>query len=289
MATKLQVISKKLVQAGVDIMEANKLAGKILLGSTTLEKELSKLQKGEEMKKETKTKKTAKTEKVEKSKVEKPIVKSKRKRVIRKVEEVKEAIKEIAEELKEEKPKEEKIKFPSSFADTENYLLEIGIDKIKASTLTTKIIEGKVSRGLVVFDFLSGKTEKSAWERSPEGEKPILPENLKTPSSGKKGKVQKAKLKTKTEKVEKKTKTEKAKPIKKVEKKKTPGVIETIAEIIQKKGPISKEGILKELVKKFPDRPSTSMAGTIGVQVPSKLNRDKGFNIQRNEKGYFMA
>lgn len=71
-------------------------------------------------------------------------------------------------------------------------------------------------------------------------------------------------------------------------KERKPGVIATIQELITDKGPITKEKMLKELVKKFPDREEKSMKNTINVQVPNRMAKDKGIKINKNDKGYFV-
>lgn len=60
-------------------------------------------------------------------------------------------------------------------------------------------------------------------------------------------------------------------------KKKGTGVIASIAKLVEdapKKG-ISKEDILKALVKAFPEREKDSMSKTINVQVPSRISKER--------------
>ena len=60
------------------------------------------------------------------------------------------------------------------------------------------------------------------------------------------------------------------------------GVIATIVECIIKSGKkgISKDNILKVLVKKFPEREEEKMKVTVGVQVPSRISKEK-FKVER--------
>jgi len=74
------------------------------------------------------------------------------------------------------------------------------------------------------------------------------------------------------------------KPAKKAGKK-GPGVIATIIQSITKKHRTKKQ-ILKILAKTFPEREPEKMMKTINVQVPSRLRKDKGLEIEKTEKGY---
>ena len=70
------------------------------------------------------------------------------------------------------------------------------------------------------------------------------------------------------------------------------GVIAAIVEILTKatkKKPVTKEDILTLLEKQFPDRATTSMMGTINVQVPSRLKKEKDLNILNDGKGYYTV
>lgn len=73
----------------------------------------------------------------------------------------------------------------------------------------------------------------------------------------------------------------------KEKKKKAPGVIATIAKAISKKARTKKQ-ILKVLVKAFPERDPEKMMKTINVQVPSRLRKDKGLNIEKGANGYLI-
>jgi hypothetical protein len=66
------------------------------------------------------------------------------------------------------------------------------------------------------------------------------------------------------------------------------GVIATIISLIKDKGPITKEQILEALIINFPDRKKDSMKNTLQIQVPNRLNREKGLNIKLSEKGYYI-
>jgi hypothetical protein len=70
--------------------------------------------------------------------------------------------------------------------------------------------------------------------------------------------------------------------------KKKPGVITRIVELLRaatKKKPITKEEILADLVKQFPDRVPQAMKSTISSQVPSCLKTEKGLIVKTNGKG----
>ena len=76
------------------------------------------------------------------------------------------------------------------------------------------------------------------------------------------------------------------------DKKKTPGVIASIVEFLQKassKKPITKEDIVAKLTDRFPDRDPESMAKTVNVQIPTRLMSDKDIVVEKNEKGYWIA
>ena len=105
-----------------------------------------------------------------------------------------------------------------------------------------------------------------------------------------------------------KKKTEDEEPVKKKVSKKKPvlkkpvktkqkapvrvGVIATIVTCLEKatkRKPITKEEILDVLVEKFPDRESDSMKRTIGLAVPYKLKKEKGLDVQKSDKGFWIA
>jgi hypothetical protein len=80
----------------------------------------------------------------------------------------------------------------------------------------------------------------------------------------------------------------KGQAIKKAESKNGKGVIGTIVECLQnasKDKPVTKEQILKKLVKEFPDREEKGMKATINIQVPSRLNSEKDMGIVRHDDG----
>ena len=75
-------------------------------------------------------------------------------------------------------------------------------------------------------------------------------------------------------------------------KKKGPGVIATILEIIEQKGPISREKILTQLSKKIPDRDADRMAKTIQAQIggkkrPLRMEKEKGIKFTISKEGEF--
>lgn len=74
--------------------------------------------------------------------------------------------------------------------------------------------------------------------------------------------------------------------------KKKPGVVAAILEVIQQKGPVSKEQILSKLKHKFPDRPAESMKHTIGAFLsgsPNRMSKEKGVNVVRDKDGNFIV
>lgn len=71
-------------------------------------------------------------------------------------------------------------------------------------------------------------------------------------------------------------------------KEKTAGVVAVIIELIEKAGQkgISKEQILEELIKRFPDRRPTSMKNTINVQVPTRISKER-FPLEKTPDNKF--
>lgn len=70
------------------------------------------------------------------------------------------------------------------------------------------------------------------------------------------------------------------------------GVIDTIVNTLKtgtSKKPVTKADILKALMKKFPDRDEKGMKSTINIQVPGRLSASKGFDIQKNDKGFWLS
>jgi hypothetical protein len=95
--------------------------------------------------------------------------------------------------------------------------------------------------------------------------------------------------KTKASASAKKSTGEKKAPKKEAGEKK-PGVITTIEAIIRassKYKPVSRDKILSQLRKNFPDKEETSMMNTIKVQLPGRMAKEKGMNIKVNDKGEF--
>lgn len=82
-----------------------------------------------------------------------------------------------------------------------------------------------------------------------------------------------------------------AAPAKKAaEKAKGPGIIATIVELIEnasKKKGISKDEILEELEKRFPEKEASSMKSTINVQVPNRITRERWEVGKTKDGGYF--
>lgn len=81
-------------------------------------------------------------------------------------------------------------------------------------------------------------------------------------------------------------------PPKKAGGEKGPGVIASIIEFLEaasEEKPLSKDKIVERLAKRFPDRDPESMSKTVAVQVPNRLKSDKGLNIKKNDRGYWIA
>jgi hypothetical protein len=81
-------------------------------------------------------------------------------------------------------------------------------------------------------------------------------------------------------------KAEKKAPVKKTKKTKTPGVIQSIVDIIKEKGPITKQDVLVLLAERFPDRPVKGMGSTFNIQIGGRLTREKGIKIIKGDNGY---
>src|SRR5690606_3546912 len=81
-------------------------------------------------------------------------------------------------------------------------------------------------------------------------------------------------------------------PPKKAGGEKGPGVIASIIEFLEaasEEKPLSKDKIVERLAKRFPDRDPESMSKTVAVQVPNRLKSDKGLNIKKNDRGYWIV
>ena len=68
----------------------------------------------------------------------------------------------------------------------------------------------------------------------------------------------------------------------------TVGVVQSIIDALKsasKKKPITRDAILKILVKKFPDREASAMKKTISSQVPGALKTEKGIVVSTDGKG----
>lgn len=79
---------------------------------------------------------------------------------------------------------------------------------------------------------------------------------------------------------------------KKAEVAKGPGVIATIVKIVEgatKTKPLTREDIFAKLVDAFPDRDAESMMATVKTQVPSRLTKDKGMTLEKNDKGAYWV
>ena len=118
-------------------------------------------------------------------------------------------------------------------------------------------------------------TKKTAKKKTTAGPVSKKKETKKTVSK-KTGKKKKSRF---SKKKQAKTTTKKTE--------KTPGVIMSVLEFIQKDGPISGKNILAKLVKRFPDRDPESMERTV-PRVPNHLATEKGIKtIRKNDKGKY--
>lgn len=75
-------------------------------------------------------------------------------------------------------------------------------------------------------------------------------------------------------------------------KKKKKGVIAKIEELVSaatEKNQITKQEIVQKLIEEFPDRPGDSLKGTVNVQVPGRISRERGINVIKGQKGYYTA
>ena len=68
------------------------------------------------------------------------------------------------------------------------------------------------------------------------------------------------------------------------------GIIATIVDLIEtadKKKGVTKDQILNQLVKTFPDREEVSMKNTINAQVPNRIIRER-FKVGKTDKGGYF-
>jgi len=118
------------------------------------------------------------------------------------------------------------------------------------------------------------------------------------PEAGKKDKKDKKGKKDKKDKKDKKGKKDKdddAKPVagpKKDEPKKI-GIVASILEFLweaSKEEPITKKRITAKLAERFPDRSVESMAKTVAVQVPTRVRKENGWDVRKNdEEEYWVS
>lgn len=68
-----------------------------------------------------------------------------------------------------------------------------------------------------------------------------------------------------------------------------PGIIATIRTLLKESGPkgLSKEQIVEELLEAFPGRDATSLKNTCNVQIPSRINKECDFKIEKLENGNY--
>ena len=71
-----------------------------------------------------------------------------------------------------------------------------------------------------------------------------------------------------------------------------PGVIDSIVEFLStatEQKPISKPTIVQMVKKRFPKKEVEKIESTVGQNVPTKLRTNRGLDIRKNEKGYYLA
>jgi hypothetical protein len=69
------------------------------------------------------------------------------------------------------------------------------------------------------------------------------------------------------------------------------GVIQTIVDTLKKassKNPVTKDDVLEILKTKFPERDERAMKSTVSSQIPSGLRVEKGLEVEKNDKGYWL-
>jgi hypothetical protein len=106
---------------------------------------------------------------------------------------------------------------------------------------------------------------------------PVCEEKESTPEPSVKEKIKKEK----TSKIKKDEAPDEQKPLANEPKKESTGVIGSIIDLIKEK-PMTKEGLLKALVEKFPERIEAAMAKTVSVQLsgnPSRIEKEKGLKV----------
>lgn len=105
--------------------------------------------------------------------------------------------------------------------------------------------------------------------------------------------TKKANAKTeKAEKPAKAVKAEKEKKPKAEKSEKKPGVIAKILEIIKTDGPITREDIVKKIVKLFPDRDAKGLEHTVYVQIggkssPTRMEKEKNVKFKISSTGEY--
>jgi hypothetical protein len=71
-----------------------------------------------------------------------------------------------------------------------------------------------------------------------------------------------------------------------------PGVIAVIVQMLSKASaekPVSKDRMVSELKRRFPTRKEAALRITVNCQVPYQLRENKGVQIGKNDKGYFLT
>ena len=156
--------------------------------------------------------------------------------------------------------------------------------KAPAPTLTTKLT--KAFELIMPEDDLSEDTKAGFREMGLGATKHEEEEEMEEEMEEEE-EVEEIKKKTKSP-IEKEDPKETPKETPKKATKKGPGVIATIADVIEKGGTkgVSKEEILEVLVKTFPDKAKESMKNTINVQVPNRISKEK-FVLIKLDTGNF--
>lgn len=164
--------------------------------------------------------------------------------------------------------------------DGNQELLDELLEAIENETEIT-VVEGKKAAGKgTAKKGAKGTKKKSTKKKTPPADEDEEEEDEEEAPAPKKGKK-------KTAADGKGGKTKKGKkPPKKV------GVIATIIEILKKatsKKPVSKDDIVTQLADAFPERDADSMRKTVNVQVPTRIQGDKGLTVNKNDNGYWIS
>jgi hypothetical protein len=74
--------------------------------------------------------------------------------------------------------------------------------------------------------------------------------------------------------------------------KKGPGVIGSLVEWLSAASaakPLTKAEMLEKLTARFKDREAETMKSTINAQIPTRIAKEQGVKVQKNENGYWIS